>query len=149
MDKDLLEWQQKNYKYKINLLDKDYTSKKMLKMFKTNFKHLLSQIKELHDMDIGHFDIKLDNIMVKFKPESRRIEKRILIDYGLAGKPPIFQIKGTPGFIDPECVIPSIAYLHELKRPLILKSDIWSLGIVIFQCIFNTKGPFVVNYQKN
>ena len=96
----------------------------MLEIFKTNFTDLLSQIKELHDMDIGHFDIKLDNIMVKFKPESRRIVKLILIDYGLAGKPPIFEVKGTPGFIDPECVIPSIAYLHELKRPLILKSNI-------------------------
>ena len=111
MDEDLLEWQQKNYKYKINLLDKDYTNKKMLKMFKTNFKHLLSQIKELHDMGIGHFDIKLDNIMVKFKPESRRIEKLILIDYGLAGTPDSFggSIKGTRGFIDPGCVVPSKA----------------------------------------
>ena len=61
-DEELFDWVIYNSDKHINILD----NKELLLNFKINFKNLLVQIKQLHDMNIGHFDIKLENIMIKY-----------------------------------------------------------------------------------
>ena len=135
LDEELFDWLIYNADKHISILD----NKELLHNFKINFKNLLLKIKQLHDMNIGHFDIKLENIMIKYKQGNKQFEKLVLIDYGFATESPLSKIKGSPGYIDPGVI---------LNNYLTLKSDIWSLGIVIFTCMFNETGPFYFPIKK-
>ena len=72
----------------------------------------------------------------------------MLIDLGFAthvdDSYPIYSMSGTPGYIAPE--------YFERPRPynwkLTTKSDIFSLGIVIYQILFK-KYPWKINHQTN
>ena len=133
LDEDLFDWIQFNTAANINLLN----NKKLLHNFKINFLKMLEQIKQLHDTNMGHFDIKPENIMVKYDRDpysiAKQFEKIVLIDFGFSREPPVRKEIGTPGFIDPSII---------QDKYLSLKSDIWSLGIVIFFSIFGLTDPF-------
>ena len=92
---------------------------------KVVFKQILEGFQFLHDNKICHLDIKTDNIMLdkNFKP--------IIIDFGFAEQfkdEPIFSDgKGTPEYICPE--------MWEFKKYNGIKSDIFSLGVVLFKLV--------------
>ena len=83
------------------------------------------------ESEIVHRDIKPDNILVG----SEGVIK--LTDMGLARKAEelasIQEVSGTPSYISPEQL---------LKRPVNFRSDMYSLGIVLYQCIVG-KLPFI------
>ena len=92
---------------------------------KVVFKQILEGFQFLYDNKICYLDIKTDNIMIdkKFKP--------IIIDFGFAEQfkdEPIFiDGKGTREYICPE--------MWESKKYNGIKSDIFSLGVVLFKLV--------------
>ena len=126
-DEDLFSWLLYNYTNRIFILDNTV----ILKNFKKKFFNLSNQLVELHDNNIAHLDIKPENIMIKYN--NKLIDKLVLTDYGYARESPYNGNIGTPGYIDPEYLV---------DKNLTLKSDIFSLGITLFNCIFNSQTPF-------
>jgi len=106
-------------------------SKEKEKTYKTILLQIFEAIKYLHENNIAHLDIKLENILI-----NRKLEIKI-IDFGFG----IYEPKkilntffcGTPNYMSPEIV---------LKRPYISTlSDIWSLGVLVFK-LFCNEYPF-------
>ena len=96
-------------------------------------KHLLYQVcqalKYLHDRNIVHRDIKLENVVLK---NAKRGCVAKLSDFGLAAYASDEalmgngEIVGTPGYIAPEVME---------RQPCGKSSDIWSLGCLIFSML--------------
>lgn len=127
--------------------------------YKTNFKILLYKLRDMHTKNIGHFDIKSENILVDVDEGTKNITANALTDYGYtafspyiwnvsgssqayketaakpAAKPTeiILNLPGTPGYTDPIAL---------LTGQLDLKSDIFSLGIVLFESYFGNSVVF-------
>ena len=118
---------------KINL----FLNKELLNNFKNNFKNVLYQVKLLHQKNYAHFDIKPENIMIKYVKNSNLIEKMDLSDYGSSMIAPYEGIVGTPGFIDPS----KLNYMT-------LISDIYWFGITVVGSLYYEYGPFYSN-DKN
>lgn len=135
LDAELHDWINNCGKYNINILDRPI----MLINFKKTFLNVLNQVKILHDANIGHFDIKPSNIMAKYT--ALQIRSLNLIDYGLSNISPIDKMSGTPGYIDPDFFI---------YNTLTLKSDIYSLGITLINCVLQSFGEFNIDtkYKK-
>ena len=130
-DEDLFDLNKYYYKKKISILD----SPNLLNNFKEKFKELLLTLDHLHNnLKKGHFDIKPENIMVKYKLGTKEIDKLVLIDYGYVSDSPTYRLKGTPGYIDPDA--------RKQKEQLTLKSDIYSLGITLMVTLFKSFGQF-------
>ena len=110
-DEDLFNWVENNLANRLFISNKHV----IFKNFKKKFLELSNQIKNLHDNDIAHLDIKPENIMIKYKSKVQRIDKLVLTDYGYARESPYNGILGTMGYIDPEYLI---------DKNLTLKSDI-------------------------
>lgn len=76
-------------------------------------------IKDLHQYNIAHLDIKMENFLINYKTDDF-----ILIDYGSSYKLdtfiPSLMMRGTKQYMSPELLY---------NKP-VLKSDIWSLGCV-------------------
>mmetsp|Transcript_42189 Transcript_42189/g.55580 ORF Transcript_42189/g.55580 Transcript_42189/m.55580 type:complete len:117 (+) Transcript_42189:503-853(+) len=82
-------------------------------------KQLLQAINHCHALDIIHRDIKPENIMVTKDDQIR------VIDFGLAAvakKRTLTEFAGTPYYMAPEVI------KHLYGR----KSDIWSLGVILY-----------------
>ena len=92
---------------------------------KVLFKKIVEGIKFLHKNKICHLDIKLDNIMLdkEYNP--------IIIDFGASENfeklPRIKGIRGTQQYISPE--------MWEEEEYDGIKSDIFSLGVVLFNLV--------------
>lgn len=90
----------------------------------TIVRSILSALIYCHNLGICHLDLKPENIMyVDSSPES----DIKVIDFGFASQVPteseiLNQIKGTPYYIAPEV----------LDHSFSLKSDLWSLGAIIY-----------------
>ena len=101
---------------------------------RTIFKQIVSAIAYLHSKKIAHRDIKLENILIN---KHKQIK---LIDFGFALKlekgGTSNQHLGTPAYLAPE-IIKKTNY-----DPL--KSDIWTLGILLF-ILMNGCKPFSGN----
>jgi serine/threonine protein kinase len=93
--------------------------------------HVAKAIKLLHDHEIAHLDLKLENLMFKCNPSiNHSIEQVKLIDFGMStydidccSK----TIKGTDGYRPPECIVPTSPNGIVEYNPYLF--DIWSLGI--------------------
>lgn len=89
--------------------------------------NLISGLLKLHSLDVAHNDITLGNIMIQ-----RDTFKIKYIDFGAScykeqcSKPSL----GTIVYASPEIVSPIPSNIERLK-----KSDIWSLGLTIFEII--------------
>ncbi|CAD8153964.1 unnamed protein product [Paramecium pentaurelia] len=96
--------------------------------------NLLSGLKHLHDLEIVHRDIKLQNILFK---DSKNMDTLKIADFGFSCiKSQISFINprcGTPGYTAPEVFSQSCKYDE--------KVDIYSAGIIFYN-ILTSKNPF-------
>jgi len=105
-------------------------------------KDILVALKYLHDKNIVHRDVKLDNLVFR----SMNDEALVLLDFGLAETVNPSRCYspagGTPLYMAPE-VIPSE---YEVLGETLVKSDMWALGVCAY-AILNGCLPF--NSCKN
>ncbi|KFO76716.1 Death-associated protein kinase 1, partial [Cuculus canorus] len=98
-------------------------------------KQILNGVQYLHSLQIAHFDLKPENIMLL----DRNVPKpRIkIIDFGLAHKidfgNEFKNIFGTPEFVAPEIVN---------YEPLGLEADMWSIGVITY-ILLSGASPFL------
>jgi diguanylate cyclase (GGDEF)-like protein len=88
---------------------------------------VLDALSAVHRVGLVHRDIKPQNIMVLDDGEAR------LIDFGLAGR-------GTGAESERDAVVGTLAYSAPeqsgvLKRPVDRRSDLYSLGVTVFECV--------------
>ena len=120
----LKDYYKKEIKGKQNLIE-------TLTILKIIFKQIFKAMNYLHQNYISHRDIKMENILINDKHEIK------IIDFGFGLNNPDRKIQflfcGTPKYISPEILIGK-GYFGE-------KSDLWSLGILIYK-IYCNKYPF-------
>lgn len=93
--------------------------------------NLLNGIRTIHLLDIIHFDIKPDNIIVN--PETAAIK---YIDFGLSCIKPNcdrFYSHGTPIYMAPEIQNPISTYVYDFTANR--ATDLYSLGATIFELL--------------
>lgn len=86
-------------------------------------KRLLSAIKHMHERNIIHRDLKLENILLTSKESDYEIK---VADFGLSTTTDnidLFRKCGTPGFVAPEVL---------LNYQYGTKVDIFSLGVILY-----------------
>jgi serine/threonine protein kinase len=92
---------------------------------KVFIQQVLIALEYLHQRDIGHRDVKPENIMIDENGNAR------LTDFGLAKYAPPGVLTstscGSPYYVSPE-IISNAAYSPQ-------KSDMWSIGVVIFAMV--------------
>lgn len=91
------------------------------------FKQLMEGVKYLHDSDIVHRDLKLENLLLGKKGDINTIK---IADFGLAKKyapGALSTICGTPQYVAPEIIKGG-------KEPYTYgkECDLWSCGVILF-----------------
>ena len=94
------------------------------------FKQIIQGIKYLYDNKIFHRDIKPDNILIKD-------DKIKIADFGFAKEIDKYNLVmntlcGSPLYMAPEII---------LNKPYDINSDIWSLGIILYEMMYK-KHPY-------
>jgi serine/threonine protein kinase len=107
------------------------------------FKQIVEGVKCLHEKNIIHRDIKLENILMKGDVVK-------ISDFGLAkkmgSKEWVQSIKcGTPCTMAPEVFFNSNCYNH--KPTYNSKCDIWSLGVVLHELVYKCH-PFNYDMER-
>ena len=97
--------------------------------------------KEMHKQNIIHRDLKLKNLLVKYKDKNKQKFIVKLGDYGI-GKfldksDSITGLKGTAETIAPEILLEKVSKYD--KENLV---DIFSLGVILYQLSHNLNHPF-------
>jgi|SRR5579885_1290156 len=131
---------------------------------KNMFSQVISGLEYMHEQNIVHRDLKLDNILLEKNDDKTRGTYQVKIcDFGFAaeiGKEEIFIDVGTPIFQAEECFGGGDSFyskfrlfnedirkdLENTDEYLAYKKkcfgiDVWSLGICIYSCLFK-KYPF-------
>lgn len=98
------------------------------KSIKAWFKLILKGVRHIHQNNIIHRDLKLENIIVKIKNENlddMEIEEIRIVDFGcgITSDKKIKGFMGTPQYMPPEAL---------KKSPYNDKFDMWSLGIILY-----------------
>ena len=98
--------------------------------------------KEMYKQNIIHRDLKLKNLLVKYKDNNKQNFIVKLGDYGISKfldkSDSITGLKGTPETIAPEIILKKISKFENLV-------DIFSLGVILYQLSHNLKHPFFDN----
>ena len=93
---------------------------------------LASALQYMREQNVSHLDLKPSNILLK----SRKLEVLKIGDFGLAQHMPEEDtnstIKGSPLYMAPEIV---------LRRQYDAKVDLWSVGVILYECLFG-KAPY-------
>ena len=97
---------------------------------------MLSSIKHLHEHNIVHRDLKPENFLMETKDLNSEVK---LIDFGLSkrwntseGADKMHTVVGTPYYVAPEVLD---------KKPS-AKSDMWSLGCILYTMLTTGLPPF-------
>jgi len=113
--------------YDSELRGKKYLSDENLIALKKIFRQIFEAMNYLHQKNISHRDIKMENILIKNYYEIK------IIDFGFGLYNPQREIQdffcGTPKYIAPE-ILEKKGYLGE-------ESDLWSLGVLIYKIYCN------------
>ena len=117
--------------YNKEIKGKKNISPEIYNVLKKIFKQIFEAISYLHQKDISHRDIKLENILMNNNYEVK------IIDFGFGLYNPSHKkidfFCGTPKYIAPE-ILNGNGYLGE-------KVDLWSLGVLIYK-IYCDSYPF-------
>ncbi len=114
-------------------------------------KQIVYAVKYIHEKNIIHRDLKLDNIMVHFKSDNDKYNinminaELILIDFGFAVQLETkdgvtTSVVGTPHYMDP-VMIKNYKYMEngefnaEKLVPYGKEADIWSLGCICYELL--------------
>lgn len=93
---------------------------------------LASALQYMREQNVSHLDLKPSNILLK----SRKLQVLKIGDFGLAQHMPeedtTSTIKGSPLYMAPEIV---------LRRHYDAKVDLWSVGVILYECLFG-KAPY-------
>uniref|UniRef100_A0A6A7FWC7 Serine/threonine-protein kinase ULK3 n=3 Tax=Hirondellea gigas TaxID=1518452 RepID=A0A6A7FWC7_9CRUS len=93
---------------------------------------LASALKYMREENVSHFDLKPQNILLA----SRRNPKLKIGDFGLAQLMTESEfsskVKGSPLYMAPEIL---------LKKQYDAKVDLWSVGVILYECLFG-KAPY-------
>ncbi|CAD8210754.1 unnamed protein product [Paramecium pentaurelia] len=107
---------------KLNKLRNDYDHEEI----KLIMKDILEGVHYIHSKNIIHRDLKIDNILIDDENQIK------IIDFGLACQFNNIESRniscGTPGYIAPEVLT---------NKPFDYKSDIFSVGVVMYYLYFN------------
>lgn len=101
------------------------------------FMQIMSAIEYMHNQDISHRDIKLENILIE--NGSKKVK---IIDFGFccASKEKLKIFCGTPSYMSPE-----IVSKREYYGP---PSDIWACGVLLYVLLCGTY-PFKSSFEKD
>ncbi len=122
----------------MNIMDDIMSEQKIWEIYK----QIISGIKYLYEHKIFHRDIKPENILLK-----DNVVK--IADFGFAKEIDDYNVMmdticGSPLYMAPEIVLsrPTDKEQHkESTGPYNTKSDVWSLGIILYQMMYN-KHPY-------
>jgi serine/threonine protein kinase len=101
-------------------------------------KNLTEGLKEIHENQIIHRDIKPDNIIINSKDEA------VLIDFGtakefMADKTAVHSMIFTPNYASPE--------QYSQKQKIGAFTDIYALGCTLYYCLTG-KPPYSIQYRE-
>jgi len=104
------------------------------KATKIQFYQILSAVEYLHEMNVCHRDIKLENILLAEKNKVGLIK---ITDFGLSKlldeQTVMNTYVGTPTYIAPEVLKNSEETgLHNRQAAYTVKADMWSLGCILY-----------------
>ena len=120
-------------------MDKKYSIEEL----KTLLIQLNTVFKLMNELHIIHRDLKLDNIFLNYPDPSDKSKFEVKLgDFGLS-KQLVNTLEsktlaGSPVYMAPEILI------TKLRKPYTSKVDIWSLGVIIYQLLFQ-QFPFYGN----
>lgn len=103
---------------------------------KIQFYQILSGIKYLHDNNVCHRDLKLENILCCEKNKRGLIK---ITDFGLSklllNHCPMTTYVGTPCYIAPEVLYNNSEADSKKHKPYTMKADMWSLGCILYSLL--------------
>ena len=140
--------EEKDYIIVLEFCDKDLNKllKEKGKLSSSEILHIMEGLnkpfKYMHKNGILHRDIKPENIMIKYVDSSKTKYISKIADYGISreldnGK--ASTLLGTPRYMAPEILLGEDDYYND-------KSDLFSIGVMIYQLYFNSY-PF--QYPKS
>lgn len=102
---------------------------------KRSIQQLAMGLAYLRLKEICHMDLKPKNLLIKYKPFTLKIADFGLSQF-LSEKAYTENVRGSPLYMAPEIL---------LKKQYNYKVDLWSVGIILYECIYG-KAPF---YDKD
>jgi len=103
---------------------------------KIQFYQILSGIKYLHDNNVCHRDLKLENILCCERNKRGLIK---ITDFGLSklllNQCPMTTYVGTPCYIAPEVIVNNTETDSKKHNPYTIKADMWSLGCILYSLL--------------
>ena len=104
------------------------------------FYQIAMTVQFLHQIGIGHRDLKLENILLREPPQPERYPQVVLVDFALAcgseEKDPTVLHSYTLEYASPERVLRNISGSSLADNGIIPeKEDVWGLGIVFYEII--------------
>lgn len=132
-----IDFYQKNYRYGdlLNLptsFKNQFTEEQIKHLIKHLIGNLLQTIKALHEKEIYHCDIKLENILIDFNPETKNFEATLSdFDHVSLDDNDTGIVRGSLSYTSPE-LARCMYYRKKYERKDQKTSDLWALGMVFY-----------------